>query len=144
MAAQAAQAAQATSFFGKKWEQVEKDALVDEYNTQQLSIADIAKKHDRTTYAIIMRLKTDKLITSEDEARGYQEYLDTAEGKSKIGADARRQTKKENDDKAKKLAEEMQEKLNKLNEDFYALRLKNLELREVIQELKIELGNYKK
>jgi hypothetical protein len=56
----------------KKWTTVETLALQREYELLEMSVYDIATKHERSVKGILYRLKSEGFITSFDDARGYE------------------------------------------------------------------------
>ena len=54
-----------------KWTTVETLALHREYDLLEMSVYDIAAKHERSVQGIMYRLKSEGFIESFDDARGY-------------------------------------------------------------------------
>ena len=57
-----------------KWNVNELLSLQREYELLEMTIQDIADKHERTVDAILYRLQQEEFIESWIDARGYQEY----------------------------------------------------------------------
>ena len=55
-----------------KWTTVETLALHREYELLEMSVYDIASKHERSVQGILYRLKSEGFIESFDDARGYE------------------------------------------------------------------------
>ena len=60
-----------------KWNVNELLSLQREYELLEMTIQDIADKHERTTDAILYRLQKEGFIETWIDARGYQEYSKT-------------------------------------------------------------------
>lgn len=60
-----------------KWNVNELLSLQREYELLEMTIQDIAIKHERTVDAILYRLQQEEFIESWIDARGYQEYSKT-------------------------------------------------------------------
>jgi hypothetical protein len=54
-----------------KWNMNEINRLYNEYELQELSVDDIAEKHERTVYGIISRLKLEGIIQSWGSVKGW-------------------------------------------------------------------------
>ena len=60
-----------------KWTIPELLTLQRDYELLEMDITDIAEKHERTVMAILYRLQSENFIESWNDARGYQEYVDS-------------------------------------------------------------------
>ena len=60
-----------------KWTISEVISLQREYQLLEMTIQEIAKKHNRTIEAILYKLQNEKFIRSWIDAKGYQEYSKT-------------------------------------------------------------------
>jgi hypothetical protein len=67
----------ATKRHYNKWNINEIIRLQREYELLELSIQEIAKKHDRTERSILCRLEKEGFIKNWDEARGFNEFAIT-------------------------------------------------------------------
>ena len=54
-----------------KWNMNEINRLYNEYELQELSVDEIAEKHERTVYGIISRLKLEGIIQSWGDVKGW-------------------------------------------------------------------------
>ena len=60
-----------------KWNVNELLTLQRDYELLEMTITEIAEKHERTVTAILYRLQSEDFIESWYDARGYQEYVHT-------------------------------------------------------------------
>jgi hypothetical protein len=60
-----------------KWNVNELLTLQRDYELLEMTITEIAEKHERTIPAILYRLQSEDFIESWYDARGYQEYINT-------------------------------------------------------------------
>lgn len=62
---------------GHPWESDEDKQLIDEYTKKKYSLLEICRIHKRMPGGILSRLQKFNLIEIKNQARGYQEYLES-------------------------------------------------------------------
>jgi hypothetical protein len=60
-----------------RWTIPELLTLQRDYELLEMTITEIAEKHERTVNAILCKLQSEEFITSWNDARGYEEYVST-------------------------------------------------------------------
>lgn len=60
-----------------RWTIPELLTLQRDYELLEMTVTEIAEKHERTVNAILCKLQSEEFITSWNDARGYEEYVST-------------------------------------------------------------------
>jgi hypothetical protein len=74
--------------FGKKWTITEILSLQREYELLELSIQDIAVKHQRSVSGILFKLEDEGFIINLESARGYAEWYYSVYGQDNVASES--------------------------------------------------------
>ena len=129
--------------FGKKWTITEILSLQREYELLELSIQDIAVKHQRSVSGILFKLEDEGFIVNLESARGYAEWYYSVYGQDNVASDSEDESSEvdDNDDDANNDEDEDEENSSENQDDNNASEVDELtdrvwSLETSVQEIK--------
>jgi hypothetical protein len=121
---------------GFRWTINETLALQREYELLQMSIQEIAVKHDRSVAAILFRLEKEGFVSHQTLARGYQDWVDSCLAEVKRYQDEYHQDAQEDDtgDYGSELDDDVSD-LDKLSDRVWTLESSVNDIKDMVSQI---------